>query len=152
MAKGYDHVVSVAAGCSATPGITDITVWLQGHEIPARSPALAPRRVAYDAPCHLLHAQGIDARALLENLPGIVLVPLTGADDCCGAGGIYMRVQPRLARDIRAKKLDAIEDAAVDVVATGNPGCLLWLWRGLKERGSRVRVAHPMSLLAELEA
>ena len=35
------------------------------------------------------------------------------------------------------------------VVAPGNPGCLLQVMNGLKQRGVHVRVAHPVSLLAE---
>jgi glycolate oxidase iron-sulfur subunit len=59
-----------------------------------------------------------------------------------------MELQPELARAVRARKLDAIEASGAEVVATPNPGCLLWLERGARERGLRVEVVHPVSLLA----
>jgi glycolate oxidase iron-sulfur subunit len=35
------------------------------------------------------------------------------------------------------------------VVATGNPGCLLQLVNGAAQRGLQLRIAHPITLLAE---
>ena len=46
-----------------------------------------------------------------------------------------------------ARKLDALEAAAPDVVATGNPGCLMQLRAGVRRRGLRLRVEHPITLL-----
>ena len=144
---GYDLTVSAAAGCSTTRGFTDACrLLLEEERLPA---ARLPRsRVAYDAPCHLLHAQGVDASRLLDAIAGVERVDLPGSDECCGAGGIFMELQGGLARRVRAEKLDRIAASGADTVATPNPGCMLWLWRGLKERGLRVAVAHPVSLLA----
>jgi glycolate oxidase iron-sulfur subunit len=144
--EDHDFVVSAAAGCSATEGVTDLTALLLDHA-PFQGDAPAVR-VAYDAPCHLLHAQGVDATGLLDAIPGVERVPLPGADRCCGAGGLYMELQTDLASQVRARKLDAIEASGADCVATGNPGCLLWLWKGLRARGSKVDVEHPVTLLA----
>ena len=49
------------------------------------------KRVGYDDPCHLIHGQGIksEPRALLRAIPGIDLVEVEGADQCCGSAGIY---------------------------------------------------------------
>jgi glycolate oxidase iron-sulfur subunit len=58
-----------------------------------------------------------------------------------------MEREPALARAVRAEKLAAIADSGAEIVATPNPGCMLWLWRGLQ--GRRVRVRHPVSLLAD---
>ena len=38
---------------------------------------------------------------------------------------------------------------AASVVATGNPGCLLQVLNGLRDRGVGIRVVHPITLLAE---
>ena len=46
-------------------------------------------------------------------------------------------------------KIDALAAAGPDVVATGNPGCLMQIERGARERGLQVRVVHPVELLAE---
>jgi len=105
-------------------------------------------RVAWDAPCHLIHAQGIDAAPLLDAIEGVERVTLPGATECCGAGGLYMGLQPRLARKVREKKVAEIVASGARIVATPNPGCMLWIWRGLREAGADVEVVHPVSLLA----
>jgi glycolate oxidase iron-sulfur subunit len=144
-------MVSVAAGCSATPGMRDACALLL-DELPLTGFRLPPVKVAYDAPCHLLHGQGVDAAPLLDAIEGVERVPLAGADRCCGAGGLYMEQQPALARAVRAEKLDAIEASGAQVVATPNPGCMIWLWRGIKQRKLDVEVVHPLSLLARASA
>ena len=144
-------MVSVAAGCSATPGMRDACALLL-DELPLTGFRLPPVKVAYDAPCHLLHGQGVDAAPLLDAIEGVERVPLAGSDRCCGAGGLYMEQQPALARAVRAEKLDAIEASGAQVVATPNPGCMIWLWRGIKQRKLDVEVVHPLSLLARASA
>jgi len=53
-------------------------------------------RVAYDAPCHLVHAQRIAAAPidLLRAIPELELVPLNESEVCCGSAGIYNLVEP----------------------------------------------------------
>lgn len=149
--EGYDAVLSPAAGCSTTPGLTDLCRFLLDRR-PLAGLRLPPTRVAYDAPCHLLHAQGVDASPLLDEIDGVQRVPLSGAERCCGAGGLYMETQAALARRVRAEKLDAIAASGAEVVATPNPGCMIWLWRGLRARGLPVEVTHPVCLLARAAA
>src|SRR5262249_8943230 len=54
------------------------------------------RRVSYDAPCHLVHAQRISTPPMdvLRAIPELALVPLTEGDVCCGSAGIYNLVEP----------------------------------------------------------
>jgi glycolate oxidase iron-sulfur subunit len=47
------------------------------------------------------------------------------------------------------RKLDALGAADPDVIASGNPGCLMQLRRGVATCGLRARVAHPVELLDE---
>ena len=115
-----------------------------------------PLRVAYDEPCHLLHGQRISAapRAMLAALPGATLVPLADADRCCGSAGVYNLQQPELATRVLEEKVRAIAASGAEVVASGNPGCILWIRRGLAAAAEAepllagVRVVHPMELLA----
>ena len=108
-------------------------------------------RVTYDAPCHLLHAQRIaDAPlAILRSIPGLELVPLEGAEHCCGAAGIYNLVEPDTSNAVLAPKLRNIEATRAELVVTGNPGCLMQIGAGLLRAGSRARVVHPVELLDE---
>ena len=106
-------------------------------------------RVAYDAPCHLLHAQHIadSPLALLAAIPELELVQLEGSDRCCGSAGIYSLLHPDLSLEVLAAKLKAIEAAAPDVVVTGNPGCMMQIGAGALLTGLDVTVRHPVELL-----
>jgi glycolate oxidase iron-sulfur subunit len=106
--------------------------------------------VAYDEPCHLLHAQKISAapKSLLRKVPGIELVPLEDADACCGSAGVYSITEPELSKQVLARKIEAIRKSGADTVATGNPGCILQIRYGLKAAGLRVKVVHPIELVA----
>lgn len=118
---------------------------------PLRPPAREVRlRVAYDDPCHLIHAQGIseEPRALLAQIPGLDVVPLPEAGWCCGSAGTYSLAQPELSAQVLDRKMRHIRRCHVDAVVTGNPGCLLQLALGARERGLPLRVLHPMELLA----
>ncbi len=121
----------------------------------ARSGAVegAPVRakVACDEPCHLLHAQGVrrSAEALLQAVPGLDAEPLRNAAECCGGAGIYGLVQPELGGWIGGDKVDAALAAGAGAVATGNPGCIMQIGAGLRLRGSRLPVLHPVEILDE---
>jgi glycolate oxidase iron-sulfur subunit len=108
-----------------------------------------PLRVTYDAPCHLLHAQRVTAPPLrvLDAVRGLTLAPLTDADMCCGSAGIYNLVEPDTSDAVLAPKLRHIESTGAELVATGNPGCLMQIGAGLRRAGSPVRAVHPIELL-----
>lgn len=108
-------------------------------------------RVAYDPPCHLLHARGVSdpPRRMLEAIPGLELVPLDDAEECCGGAGIYGLTHPELGGRIGSDKVAAVGRSGAEVVATGNPGCMMQIGAGLRMAGSGVRVMHPVELLDE---
>ena len=108
-----------------------------------------PLRVAYDAPCHLLHAQRISSPPLdvFRAIPDLELVPLVESDVCCGSAGIYNLVEPETSNVVLDRKLENIENAKADVVATGNPGCMMQIGAGLVRAGSRTTTVHPVELL-----
>jgi glycolate oxidase iron-sulfur subunit len=116
--------------------------------------AAVPATVTYDAPCHLLHAQRIDAQPLqvLRAIPGLELRALPDADQCCGAAGIYNLIEPATSDAVLSPKLRNIEATGAAFVATGNPGCLMQIGAGL--RGARVNAhaVHPVDLLDEAYA
>jgi glycolate oxidase iron-sulfur subunit len=114
-----------------------------------RTPAPARLRVAYDAPCHLVHAQRVATAPLdvLRSIPEIELVPLSESDMCCGSAGIYNLVEPDTSNVVLARKLANIARADADIVATGNPGCLMQIGAGLLRDGAHARAVHPVELL-----
>jgi glycolate oxidase iron-sulfur subunit len=107
-------------------------------------------RVAYDDPCHLLHAQKIGQapRNLLKKIPKLQLVELDRPDQCCGGAGIYNITQYDLSMRILDRKIEDIRTTAAEILATGNPGCILQIGYGLRRVGdSKTRVMHPIELL-----
>jgi glycolate oxidase iron-sulfur subunit len=106
-------------------------------------------RVAYDAPCHLIHAQRIAGPPLdvLRAIPDLELVPLNESELCCGSAGIYNLVEPDVSDVVLDRKLANIARSAPALVATGNPGCMMQIGAGLLRDGSRTRVVHPVELL-----
>ena len=108
-----------------------------------------PGRVCYDDPCHLVHAQGVAnaPRRLLSAIPQLILTEHADPHSCCGAAGTYNLLQPEMSRQVLAPKLDALTAAKPDWIASGNPGCMLQLSAGVRERGLEARVVHPVELL-----
>ncbi|GIV03482.1 MAG: glycolate oxidase iron-sulfur subunit [Fimbriimonadales bacterium] len=128
--------------------VRDVVEWI--HERGYRPPEQPlEKRVAYHAACHLAHAQGIRSEPieLLQQVPGVRLVPLKEAERCCGSAGIYNLLEPQMARQLLARKWSFVEESGADVVATGNPGCLSWIREAAEERGSAVRVVHTVEVL-----
>jgi glycolate oxidase iron-sulfur subunit len=164
----YDAVVTNAPGCSAElrhyaelldgdaaakefgKKIRDISEFLVEIGYTPSEGKLSGK-VAYDEPCHLLHAQKISAapKKVIAGLPGIEHVPLEEAEACCGSAGIYSVTQPKLSKDVLARKIEMIKKSGCDTLVTGNPGCILQFRCGLKEAGLPVKVEHPVVLLAK---
>jgi glycolate oxidase iron-sulfur subunit len=107
--------------------------------------------VTYHESCHLCHGQKITSqpRQLLGKIPNLTLVELPESSWCCGSAGIYNIVQPEMANELLQRKLKHIKSTGASIVATGNPGCLLQIVNGAKQEGIDLRVAHPITLLAE---
>jgi len=163
-AAGVERVVVNSAGCGAALREAGRILPGEGDELAARvcdatelldAVGLRPpqgrieARVCYDDPCHLLHAQRVgDApRRLLAAIPGLRLVAHEDPGSCCGAAGIYNLTHREMSRAVLRRKMDALAAADPDLIATGNPGCLMQLRAGAREAGLRARVVHPMELL-----
>ncbi len=108
-----------------------------------------PVRVAYDAPCHLLHGQRVASPplAVLDAIPGLERAPLVDSDQCCGSAGIYNLVEPEISDLVLRPKLANIAASGASIVATGNPGCLMQMGAGLLRAGSKTQLRHPVELL-----
>jgi glycolate oxidase iron-sulfur subunit len=69
------------------------------------------------------------------------------ADWCCGSAGVYNLTHPEMSRQLLDRKMRHLAAVDPDVIATGNPGCLLQLTWGVKRAGLRAEVVHPIELL-----
>jgi len=117
---------------------------------PLRGP-LRPvtRVVTYHDPCHVVHGQKIrkEPRELLAQVPGLTLVELPESDWCCGSAGIYNLTQPEMAARLLARKVNHVVETGAEAVVTANPGCILQIQQGLRERGRDVAVLHLVEIL-----
>jgi glycolate oxidase iron-sulfur subunit len=131
--------------------VKDIHEWLALIGVVTPQVTNATMVVTYHESCHLCHGQKISTqpREVLRAIPGVKLVELFEANWCCGSAGIYNLVQPEMANDLLQRKMTHIRSTGCQVVATGNPGCLLQIANGAKEQGWPLRVVHPVTLLAE---
>ena len=152
MMKEYPHLLRDEPQWSARATVVASTVRdvteLLSERGPIRGGAMRIR-VAYDAPCHLMHAQRIVGPPLdvLRAIPDLDLVPLNESDVCCGSAGIYNLVEPHVSDVVLERKLENIAAAAPELVVTGNPGCLMQIGAGLLRAGSPIRAVHPVELL-----
>lgn len=107
-------------------------------------------RVTYHDSCHLLRGLGESRapRALLRGVPGVELVELPGADQCCGFGGSFSVRLPEVSTAILDKKLASVEATGADCLVACDGGCLMQMKGGLSRRGSRVRPLHLAQILA----
>ncbi|MFN2399639.1 MAG: (Fe-S)-binding protein [Gemmatimonadaceae bacterium] len=153
MMKDYGHLLADDDEWSAraklmAARVRDVTELL-ANAGPVEGGSL-PLRVAYDAPCHLLHAQRVSAAPLvvLSRIRELDTQILDGAEHCCGSAGIYNLIEPDVSDAVLAPKLVSIERSGADWLATGNPGCLMQIGAGLmRAHGRSVRVVHPVDLL-----
>ncbi len=148
--EGLDAVVINASGCGTT--VKDYGHMFRAEPTPwaeraARISAIAmdisevltrfgytPTRaapgltVAYHAACSLQHGQKITAepKALLARAGFTVKEPAEG-HICCGSAGTYNILQPRIAGQLKTRKLDNIARTGAALVATGNIGCMTQL-------------------------
>ncbi len=107
--------------------------------------------VTYDASCHLLYGQHATEAPLklLRAIPDLKLVPLEGAERCCGAAGIYNLLEPNMSQGVLREKLSHVRETGAAILATGNPGCQMQIGAGARLVGISLRVCHPVELLDE---
>jgi glycolate oxidase iron-sulfur subunit len=143
--KEYGHLLGDDRAGRFAARVRDVTELLD----PPMPGAPLDLHVAYDPPCHLIHAQRIAAQPLklFAAIPLLELVPVTGASECCGSAGLFTLLEPEMSRAVLRAKLEGIREAAPQVVATGNPGCMMQIGAGLAAAGIRAAVRHPVELL-----
>ncbi|PYN11341.1 MAG: hypothetical protein DME05_24660, partial [Candidatus Rokuibacteriota bacterium] len=157
-----DFVVTNAAGCGSAmkeyghrlpelapfaARVRDVIEVLAGAELPLGRLDLT---VTYHDACHLAHGQRVrqEPRELLRRIPGLKLVELGDSDLCCGSAGVYNLLEPGIADELLELKIARIAETGARVVAAANPGCLLQIAGGCRQRGLDVTLVHPVELLA----
>jgi glycolate oxidase iron-sulfur subunit len=148
MVKDYGHLlrshpVLVAAGRRVAAALRDLAEVIDPDQVRRLRADAGGSALAFQAPCTLQHGQRLSGRVegLLE-AAGYRLVPVEDAGLCCGSAGGHSILKPALARELRARKLNALLEAAPNAIATANIGCLAHL-----AAASPVPVRHWIELI-----
>ncbi len=169
-ARDFDAIITNAAGCGSTlkeythlfsaggeahteatelsSKMRDVSEFLAdlGLTVPLRK---LPLRVTYQDSCHLVHGQKIREapRKLIRAIPGVELIEMQLADQCCGSAGVYNVTETEASLELLALKMDSTRATKAQVIVTANPGCILQLRAGAAIHGTGQEVLHVVELL-----
>lgn len=120
---------------------------LERVEVPRRG------RLTYQASCHLL--RGLGQRegpcALLAGVVGAEVVPLEGAEDCCGFGGLFALGMSDISGAMLERKIERILATGASAVVACDVGCLLHIEGGLRRHAANIKVLHLAEVLVQDE-
>ena len=110
-------------------------------------------RIAYHASCHLLRGLKVSAgpERLLAGIEGAELVPLAGAEDCCGFGGLFALEMSDISGAMLKRKIERILESGADAVVACDAGCLMHIEGGLRRQAARVKLLHLAEALVRSE-
>lgn len=155
MLASYHHLLEQDDGFSErarafVARVRDVSQQLESGTIKTGA-SLSEGTVTYDASCHLLNGQHATEAPLkvLRAIPNLKLVPLEGAERCCGGAGVYNLLEPAMSSGVLQEKLEHIRDTSADILATGNPGCQMHIGAGARLAGMDLSLCHPIELLDE---
>jgi glycolate oxidase iron-sulfur subunit len=140
--KDYGRLLGTVEAAAFSARVHDFSEWVAGQDLSLRPTGTT---VVVQDPCHLRHVQRAQGAVRTVLAPAYTLVDTDDDGLCCGAGGAYALLQPRLAGSIRDRKVGALRRAAPDpVVVSANPGCIVHLGQ------AGIDARHPADLLAEM--
>jgi glycolate oxidase iron-sulfur subunit len=129
--------------------VRDISEFLA--EIPLEKPkGRVEMRVTYHDPCHLRRAQKVwkQPRQLLNLIDGLEFVELPESDWCCGSAGSQLISHYETSIKIMDRKISNLASTRAEAVASGCPGCQMQLNTAVRRGGLKMKVVHPVALLA----
>ena len=106
--------------------------------------------VAYHPTCHSLRLLRVgDAPLrLLRAVPGIELLELPDAEECCGFGGTFAVKNADVSAAMLDEKIAAIAASGAENVCACDSSCLMHIGGGLRRRDVAVRPVHLAEILA----
>jgi len=163
--RGLDAILITASGCGTTikdygfmfrndrklaekaarvsAATKDISEYLVGLDLPAPARPMG-LSVAYHSACSMQHGQKIteEPKKLLR-AAGFIVKDVAEGHICCGSAGVYNILQPKLAGELRERKVGHIARTRAEVVATGNIGCITQIAKGFADRARAGGTAAP---------
>ena len=117
-------------------GVTDLNAQFEGQ-------------LTYHPSCHLsrlLHVTEAP-RQLLASVHGAEVVPLPGAEECCGFGGLFAVKHGELSGAILDKKIENLRATGAATLVGCDMSCLMHMQGGLSRDGSPVKCLHLAEVL-----
>jgi FAD/FMN-containing dehydrogenase/Fe-S oxidoreductase len=114
------------------------------------------QKVTVHLSCHEKLGQKMTAttnytRDLLNLIPGLEIVEMQGADECCGLAGPWgLGRHYDLATKLREDKISNIINSKADTVISWCLGCMLQMKDGLIQAESDIQTTHPLELLSQV--
>lgn len=140
-----------AAG--AVPGVYELSEFLVDVLGVTDVGASFPHRVTYHPTCHSLRGLRLGDRPvrLLERVGGLELVPLPGAEECCGFGGTFAVKNPAISTAMCADKVRNVAATGAEVLCAADNSCLMHIGGALGRLRAGVRTLHLAEILAATE-
>ena len=163
---GYDAIVTPSGSCAAHVRTHVPTLVPDDRGVPGRTLELSEFLVeqlgvvdvgstfqgslAYHPTCHSLRLLRLGDRplSLLRAVPGVEVVELPDAEECCGFGGTFAVKNADVSTAMLDAKLESIVASGAGAVCACDASCLMHIGGGLRRRGSRVRAVHLAEVLA----
>jgi L-lactate dehydrogenase complex protein LldE len=165
--SGYDAVVVPSGSCAAmvrewypslgvTPpgGVHELSEFIVDVLGVTDVGAYFPHTVTYHPTCHSLRSLKVGSRPLdlLSAVRGLTLVPLGGAEECCGFGGTFALKNSPVSAAMCADKVRGVLDTGAEVLCAADNSCLMHIGGALSRQRTGVRVMHLAEILASTEA
>src|ERR1035438_9151775 len=90
-----------------------------------------------------------EPREILGAIPGVIFKEMARPDACCGSGGSYGLTHPATGASIGERKASDAAGTGASTIATGCLACMMQLLDSTHRFGSKQRVRHYISLLAD---
>jgi L-lactate dehydrogenase complex protein LldE len=171
--EGFEHIVAPSGSCAdhikneypailaddpqwcararaLAPRVHELTDFLVGVASLERLPGRFAGRVTYHDSCAGLRSLGIKAqpRDLLARLPGVELVEMGGAEECCGFGGAFSVKFGDVSAAIAERKCGHACATGAAAIVGGDLGCLLNIEGKLRRLGDEAtQVLHIAEVL-----
>ena len=157
----HDTVASIAAAggpdwaladrvAEVAPTVYDLSEFLVDVLGVTDVGASFPHAVTFHPTCHSTRLLRIADRPqrLLAAVRGISLLPLPGADECCGFGGTFAVKNADTSLAMGADKVNAIAATGAEVVTAADTSCLMHIGGLLSRQRSSIRAVHLAEILA----
>ena len=106
--------------------------------------------ITFHYSCHLRHLQTPEQAArLVRDMRDIDYRPLERIDQCCGFGGAFGMLYPRISNAMVQDKLDCIERTGASIVVCNEVGCGMTIEGAARRRGLELKFIHVAELWAE---